>query len=183
MHGLYLEEIVASRMSEKRFIHTKSMAQLAVEIAISNQLDPNKAYVAGMLHDIAKEMDDKKAEKIMKKHFSEYYDMPHPVWHQWLSYYVAKKEFHLHDKEILQAIINHTTASLDMSLLDMCIYVADKFDPSRGFDASVQIATCKNNLLEGFKLSLTDFYTFSKKKNRPIDPIFFEIYKKYVTEE
>jgi len=183
LHGLYLEGIIAPRMSEKRFIHTKSMADLAVEIAKSNGIDPMKAYVAGMLHDVAKEMDDKKAEKIMKKHYAEFYDMPRPVWHQWLSSYVARKEFHVHDKEILQAIINHTTASVNMSLLDMCIYCADKYDRSRGFDSSKEIALCKENLQEGFKQSLKDFYTFSTKKNRPIDPIFFEIYKKYVEED
>ena len=43
-------------MSKKRYIHTVSMAKLAKEIAESNGLDGMKAYVAGMLHDIAKEM-------------------------------------------------------------------------------------------------------------------------------
>lgn len=180
LHGLYLDGIIATRMSEKRFIHTTSMAGLAVEIAQANGLDSLKAYVAGMLHDVAKEMDDKKAEKIMKKHYSEYLKMPRAVWHQWLSAYVAQHEFHIHDQEILQAIIHHTTGSTDMSPLDMCIYVADKYDRSRGFDSSQEIALCKTNLLEGFKQSLLDFYTFSKKKNRPIDPVFFDIYQKYV---
>lgn len=180
MNGLYLNSIVATYMSEKRFIHTKSMAQLAVEIASANDIDPMKAYVAGMLHDVAKEMDPKKAEKIMKKHFSEYIHMPQPVWHQWLSCYVAKKTFHVEDNEILQAITNHTTASTNMTKLDMCIYCADKYDRSRGYDSSKEIELCKKDILEGFKQSLCDFYTFSKKKNRPIDPIFFEIYKVYV---
>lgn len=183
MHGLYLDSIVSNYMSPKRFTHTKSMALLSRDIAKENGLDENKAYVAGMLHDIAKEMDEKRAEKLMKKHYAKHYEMPRAVWHQWLSCYVAKKEFHIHDKEILQAIKNHTTGSLDMSLLDMTIYCADKLDPSRGYDSSSDIALCKQDIVAGFKKSLTDFEIFSKRKNRPIDPIFYEIYKKYVEEQ
>lgn len=183
MNGLYLESIISKYMSKKRFIHTTSMAELAVEIASANGIDPLKAYVAGMLHDVAKEMDMKKAEKIMKKHYPEYIQMPAPVWHQWLSTYVAQKTFHIKDKEILQAITNHTTASTNMSKLDMCIYCADKYDRSRGYDSSKEIELCKKDILEGFKQSLIDFYTFSKKKNRPIDPIFFDIYKVYVEDK
>ena len=183
MNGLYLDGIVSTYMSEKRFIHTKSMAQLAKEIAIANDLDPLKAYVAGMLHDIAKEMDHKKAEKIMNKYYPDYIHYPEVVWHQWLSCYVSKKVFHIKDKEILQAIENHTTASTNMSKLDMCIYCADKYDRSRGYDSSKQIELCKKDIVEGFKESLKDFYLFSQKKKRDIDPIFFEIYKKYVEEK
>lgn len=182
MHGLYLEEIVASMMSEKRFIHTKSMAQLAMEIAQANELDTTKAYVAGMLHDIAKEMDVNEATKLMKNHFPKHLDKPVPVWHQWLSAYLAKKMFHIKDKEIIQAIKHHTTGHPCMSLLDMCIYVADKYDPSRGFDASSKIALCKKDLKVGFVDCLEDFYAFSQAKNRPIDPIFFKVYHKYKEE-
>lgn len=182
MHGLYLDSIVASFMSEKRFQHTKSMASLAVEIAKANNLDENKAYIAGMLHDVAKEMDVNKARKIMQKHYPEHLNKPIPVWHQWLSSYVVQKNFHVHDKEILQAIENHTTANTNMSLLDMCIYVADKYDRNRGFDSEAQIALCKEDLKAGFIASLEDFYQFSKAKNRPIDNVFFEVYNKYKEE-
>lgn len=183
MHGLYLKDIVKSYMSEKRYVHTCSMAQLAVDIAKANQLDPLKAYVAGMLHDIAKEMPAKKAEKLMQKYYPEYINKPQAIWHQWLSAYIAKTIFYLDDKEILQAITNHTTGSSEMSLLDMCIYCADKYDPSRGFDSSQEIALCKKDIREGFKQSLIDFVTFSKQKNREIDPIFNEVYNTYVKED
>ena len=43
------------------------MAHLAKEIALANNLDGRKAYVAGMLHDIAKEMPHDEAVVIMQK--------------------------------------------------------------------------------------------------------------------
>ena len=179
-NGIYLETIVKTKMSKKRYIHTVSMAKIAKEIAESNGLDGMKAYVAGMLHDIAKEMPHDQALTLMKKYFPEYLDKPEPIWHQWLSYLVAKDEYLVDDLEILQAIRHHTTASINMSKLDMCIYEADKYDPSRDYDSSQEIALCKKDVVAGFRACLKDFYDFSNKKGRKIDECFFEIYNKYV---
>ena len=180
INGIYLETIVKTKMSNKRYLHTISMAKLAKEIAKSNGLNETKAYVAGMLHDIAKEMPHDQALSLMKKYFPDYIDKPEAIWHQWLSAYLAKTEYLVDDSEILQAIRHHTTASINMSKLDMCIYEADKYDPSRDFDSSKEIALCKKEVIAGFKLCLKDFYDFSMKKNREIDKCFFEIYNKYV---
>lgn len=178
--GIYLDTIVKTRMSTKRYLHTESMANLAKEIAKCNGLNQNKAYVAGMLHDIAKEMPHNQASALMQEHFPEYINKPEVIWHQWLSAYLAKTEFLIDDTEILQAIRHHTTASLYMSKLDMCIYTADKYDPQRDFDSSQEIALCKKDIEAGFKACLKDFYDFSTQKKRHIDECFFDIYNKYV---
>ena len=52
-------------MKEKRWKHTCSVAQLASEIASANGLNEKQAYIAGMLHDVAKEMEESKAREIM----------------------------------------------------------------------------------------------------------------------
>lgn len=36
--------------------------------------------------------------------------------------------------DVLKAVINHTTANVRMSRLDMVIYIADALDPSREYD-------------------------------------------------
>ena len=48
------------------------------------------------------------------------------------------------------------------------------------YDSSEQITLCKHDIEAGFRNCLTDFYEFSTKKHRPIDPCFFEVYDKYV---
>ena len=68
-NGLYLENFVSRYMSEKRFKHTCSVAKLAREFAVANGIDGKKAYIAGMLHDIAKEMDKKQEDDLMEKYF------------------------------------------------------------------------------------------------------------------
>ena len=67
-------------MSEKRFKHTCSVAKLAREFAVANGIDGKKAYIAGMLHDIAKEMDKKQEDDLMEKYFSKYVDKPRAIY-------------------------------------------------------------------------------------------------------
>ncbi len=179
-NGLYLETMIKDRMKKKRYDHTLSVANLAREIAVCNGIDGKKAYIAGMLHDVAKEMEHKKAKELMKKYYNEYIDKPEAVWHQWLSSYVSEHEFFVNDREILKAIEDHTTASPSISELGMCLYVADKLDPLRGYDSSKDIELCKKDVREGFKASLVSFYEFSLKKGRQIDPCFFDVYNKFV---
>ena len=88
----YLENFVSGYMSEKRFKHTCSVAKLAREFAVANGIDGKKAYIAGMLHDIAKEMDKNKEDDLMEKYFSKYVDKPRAIYHQWLSTYLAQKK-------------------------------------------------------------------------------------------
>ncbi|WP_295289448.1 nicotinate-nucleotide adenylyltransferase [uncultured Catenibacterium sp.] len=182
-NGLYLDTMIKNRMKEKRYKHTLSVASLTRDFCESNGIDPLKGYIAGMMHDVAKEMPHDQAKELMKKYYASHLDQPEPIWHQWLSRYVCENEFLINDEEILKAIEDHTTASTSMSLLGMCLYCADKLDPLRGYDSSEQITLCKHDIEAGFRNCLTDFYEFSTKKHRPIDPCFFEVYDKYVKGE
>lgn len=179
-NGLYLDTMIKPRMKEKRYLHSISVAKLAYEIALSNGLDANKAYIAGIMHDVAKEIPYNQSLKMMKEHFNEFSTKPEYIWHQWLSAYVSENEFLIEDKEILKAIEDHTTASPTISKIGMCLYVADKLDPLRGYDSSEDIALCKKDIVEGFKKSLVSFYEFSTKKGRHIDPCFFDVYNVFV---
>ncbi|WP_249030357.1 nicotinate-nucleotide adenylyltransferase [Tannockella kyphosi] len=180
-NGIYLDTVIASKMSKKRYEHSASMTNIAVKIAENNNVDTTKTYVAAMFHDIAKELDKTEAKKLMKKHYPEYLEKAPVLYHQWLGAYLAKKQYGIKDKEILEAICSHTTGSTTMSKLAKCIYVADKYDPYRGYDSSKEIALCISDIDAGFRQCLIDFYEYSKKENRPIDQSFYEIYKIYVT--
>lgn len=179
-NGLYLETMIKDRMKKKRYLHTLSVASLASEIAKSNHLNEKQAYIAGIMHDVAKEMNHEDAYRLMKEYYPEFIDKPEPVWHQWLSAYVSEHEFLIEDPVILKAIEDHTTASPTISKIGMCLYVADKLDPLRGYDSSKDIELCKRDIVEGFKKSLISFYEFSMKKGRSIDPCFFDVYNVFV---
>lgn len=178
--GLYLETLVKCQMKEKRWKHTCSVAHLAADIAKANQLDSKQAYIAGMFHDIAKEMGHDKSYQIMKEHYPQYIAKPLPIWHQWVSRYVTEYIYLIEDSIILDAIEHHTTGSVHMSAIGKCVYVADKLDPLRGYDSSQQIEICKKDIHEGFRNSLIEFYDFSQSHNREIDECFYEIYNHFI---
>ncbi len=51
-----LEDLVKTNLSEYRYIHTLGVAKLAKELACYHNIDPNKAYMAGLFHDLTKEL-------------------------------------------------------------------------------------------------------------------------------
>ena len=56
MEGEKYIEIIKPLMSEKRFIHSLNVAKEAVKLADKYYADREKAYTAGVLHDIMKEI-------------------------------------------------------------------------------------------------------------------------------
>lgn len=53
---LYVKNFVASRLTEKRYKHSLSVAKLCEEFALNNGYDMHIAYYIGLFHDIAKYM-------------------------------------------------------------------------------------------------------------------------------
>ena len=72
---LYFSGLVAKRMSDERYYHSLSVASLSRLIAIANDVDPLKAFKAGLFHDIGKEVPAAKSLKIMEEHFPKYLDV------------------------------------------------------------------------------------------------------------
>jgi nicotinate-nucleotide adenylyltransferase len=52
---IYSDERIKSHLSHQRYQHSLKVGQMAQELARVHGLDESKAFVAGTLHDIAKE--------------------------------------------------------------------------------------------------------------------------------
>lgn len=147
-NNLYFIPKIRSFIKEKRFNHSVSVASLAYGIAKNGGLArPDKAYIAGLLHDVGKETDP---GEIMVKHYNQYLDMPKFSYHQFVGEYIAKTEFGIEDEDILEAIKYHATGNEKMSILGRIIYAADKIEPTRGFDSSDLIKAMINDIESGF---------------------------------
>lgn len=121
-------------LDHKRFDHTLGVAYTASALAMCYQEDINKALVAGLLHDCAKCMDNEKKLSVCKKHDIPITDIEKQnpfLLHAKVGSHIAKKKFHIHDSDILNAISNHTTGRPGMSLLEKIIYIADYIEPGR----------------------------------------------------
>ena len=166
---LYFVGKIKNYIKETRFIHSLSVARLAYEIAKKHQLDYQKAYIAGVLHDIAKGIDKGEELALMKQFYPDFLDIGAYAYHQFLGEMLAKRDFDVQDEEILAASKYHTTGRKDMCWLEKLIYATDKIDPSRQYDSSELINAIMEDLDSGFLTILKANYDFLKANRKSID--------------
>lgn len=164
-HNLYYMKKVSSFISGHRLAHSLSVAHLASMIAFRNKLlNPGHAYVAGLLHDLGKHLEEEESRKIVAENFPEYADYPAWCLHQFTGAYLAKTEFGILDEDILDAIEFHCTGKMHMPPLTKIIYSADKIDPSRGYDSSKMVEKCLKNYYVGFLAVLKENEKYLEKE-------------------
>ena len=121
-----------NNLNEKRYIHTLGTAECAKELAEKFNLDSEKAYLAGLLHDCAKCFSNEKLLDIIHQHLNveECEMLNYKTLHAPVSAYIAEKEFNVTDKEILSAIRWHTLGRLEMTDFEKIVFIADKIEPN-----------------------------------------------------
>jgi predicted HD superfamily hydrolase involved in NAD metabolism len=129
-------------LAPERIEHSYNVAALATKLACKNNVNVLKAQFAGLLHDCAKHMTDKELigffnryeKKFKYKYFKETSKfLPHFL-HSFAGGIIAKEKFKIKDKDILNAIKNHTQGRGDMSTLEKIIFVADGISDDRKYD-------------------------------------------------
>lgn len=118
-------------LDEERFEHSLGVAETAVEMAEKFNVDKDKAYTAGLLHDCAKCLEKDKQLEIMNSHLDiQECEMINPkTFHAPVGAYLAETKFGVTDKEILSSIRWHTIGKLDMTDFEKVIFIADKIEP------------------------------------------------------
>ena len=130
---------------ERRFKHTLGVAAEAERLAEKYGVDKDKARLAGLLHDCAKNLDEKSGEEfsaICTKYgvtLDGLAKKERALVHAFLGAAVAYKDYGVDDHEILEAIYYHTTARANMTPLEKIIYIADMTEPNRELEQSKEI--------------------------------------------
>ncbi len=150
-HHLYFARELSMMLDEHRYNHSLRVAKLAYQIAISNKLeDPEKYYIAGLLHDCGKLFDEDTEILMMQNGFEEYCDLPEFSYHQFIGSFFAQMVFGVSDQEIIDAIEFHATGKANMNSVGKVVYAADKIEPGRNYDSSSYIEDCLNDYEMGF---------------------------------
>lgn len=130
-----LLEQVRAQMHEKRYLHTLGVADSARKLALRYGADPDKAELAGYVHDYCKCWPIPKLHAYLLR-----YDLPQDIiegekelWHAFVGANVIQTEIEITDPEIIQAVRYHTTGRVGMSLLEKVVCVADYIEPQRAF--------------------------------------------------
>lgn len=129
-----MQKKLAKYLDENRYEHTLGVMFTCASLAMVHGYDLKNAQVAGLLHDSAKCIPNKKKLKICAEHHIPVSDFEkeHPfLLHAKLGAYIAKAKYNVTDKEILSAITYHTTGKPDMTMLEKIVYIADYIEPAR----------------------------------------------------
>ncbi len=129
-----MKEKLNKRLTDHRYIHSLGVVETAVKMALTFGVDEKKAQVAALLHDCAKQIPYDEQLKLCYEYgieTDEIKEKQKGLLHADLGAYLAKVEFGISDKEILDAIKYHTLARENMSDLEKILYLADIIEPNR----------------------------------------------------
>ncbi|MDD5017475.1 MAG: bis(5'-nucleosyl)-tetraphosphatase (symmetrical) YqeK [Eubacteriales bacterium] len=131
-----LIKFLKKHIDHKRIKHSVNTAREAVMLAKRYGVDEQKAYIAGMTHDVAKGKCRFGLNKLAKEYnvIIDEFEISNPeLTHGKLGAEIVSRQLGIRDKEILSAIRWHTTGRADMSMLEKIIYIADIIEPGRKF--------------------------------------------------
>lgn len=140
--GLYLcgmpihwvKDRLRSTLKPSRYEHTLGVAETAERLAPRYDVDPKRAYLAGLLHDCAKWMSYEDMVELVRGNVSDVTEdelANEPVLHAPAGMLVAQRDYGVRDPEILSAIRKHAVGSGGMTALEKLIYTADFVEPNR----------------------------------------------------
>ena len=131
------KQILKERLTPKRYNHSLCVADEAVRLAKKYGGDIEKAYLAGLLHDITKNASEQEHLNI----FNEFGIMLNDIeknaeklWHAISGSAFIEHKLGITDKEIITAVRYHTTARAGMSQLEKLLYLADFTSADRDYD-------------------------------------------------
>ena len=161
-------------LSKKRYNHSVNVAGAALELARKYGGDADKAYIAGLLHDCAKELDiSKQLELSLKSNLDvcEIEKKSTPLYHAIAGSELVKTEFDITDKEIIHAIRYHTVACKDMPKLSQIVYLADLISDDRDYKDVKKMRkyadqSLERAMYEALKFSISD--SVSKGNSIPV---------------
>lgn len=173
-------------LKPNRYEHTVGVAYTAANMAMRYGEDMKRAFLAGILHDNAKNVSDddlltfcydhgievRKAEETSKY-----------LLHAKVGAYHVTHTFHIDDEEVASAVFYHTTGKPAMTLLEKIIFTADYIEPNRrqipGLHEIRSIVYKDLDRAVYLILHNTLAYLRSQKDDANIDPLTIETYEYY----
>ncbi|MBQ2753068.1 MAG: bis(5'-nucleosyl)-tetraphosphatase (symmetrical) YqeK [Firmicutes bacterium] len=179
-----IEQRLQSVLSIERYIHTLGVVKTAKKLAVKYGADVEKAALAALLHDCAKDYPEDMKRRFAKEYHvtvDEYMDKKIDLVHSFLGAEVARREFGVEDEEILDAIRYHTTGKAKMSLLAKIVFTADFIEPNRKKIENLEMIreVSFEDLDKAVKLILINTIEFVKDSGKVLHPLSLEALEYY----
>lgn len=170
-------------LKNRRFQHVLRVEKTAIELAAQYGVDIEKASIAGLCHDYAKQRPDEDfIAEIKKKGLNPLLlDYGNAIWHGVVGAELIKDELGIWDEDILNAVRHHTTGAPVMTKLEQVIYMADYIEPGRDFAGvkKVRVITAAN-LQAGVAYQTKHTLAYLIENGKPVYPKTIDTYNAWV---
>lgn len=179
--------IIRSRLSDYRFHHSLCVAQEAKRLAERYGADADKAYTAGILHDIMKDTPKEAQQQIFADYAVALDDVEKrstTLWHARSGEVFLRHVLGVTDEEILSAVRYHTTGRAGMSLLEQVLFTADFTSADRNYpDVSVMREYANQSLTKAIRYGVEYTIRDLIEQGRPVHPDTLAVYNEIVLSE
>lgn len=184
MNATDYRQIIKPLLSEKRYYHSLCVSEMAVKLAKKYCADVKKAEVAGILHDIMKDISPDEQLKMMTRYdivLSDVERTAQKLWHAMLGAAYIEDKLGITDQEILNAVRYHTTGRANMTTLEKVLYIADFISADRDYDGvegmrKAAEISLEQAMVEGMTFSILDL----AQRYKPIHPDTVAAYNQVV---
>ncbi|MCL2801069.1 MAG: nicotinate (nicotinamide) nucleotide adenylyltransferase [Treponema sp.] len=165
-----VEAAARETLTIERFLHSRNTALHAYDMCSRFGLDPAAGYLAGIAHDLAKQLDNKQILKIIKSEripVSSLEKNKPNLLHGKAAAVLLRDRFSIHNEDVLEAVACHTSGNEKMGALAKVIYIADKTESSRNIDPALRIM-CREADLDSILFAVLE-KTIMKLKAKELD--------------
>lgn len=161
-------------LTKERYEHSVRVAETASRLCKKYGLDASRGYLAGIAHDMCKDMSDEKIAALARedgKAITALEAQKPSLLHGRAAALMLRRDFGVTDKDILQAVAVHTFGEAGMCSLSKVVYAADKIEPGRP-----QVTKAYTDFLDRLSLDelvekvLVDGIAYLKKKGYAVAP-------------
>ena len=176
--------LIRSKLTADRFNHSLNVADSAKELALSYGADADKAYTAGLLHDVMKNASEEEQLGVLSEAGIELMPVEREnkkLWHAIAGAAYVKFVMGIDDRDIIRAVRYHTTGRSGMSLLERIVYLADYISADRNYNGVEDMRRlCKSDSDEAILYALTFGIPDLVSKGRVIHPDSIDLYNEVI---
>ncbi|MCR5640592.1 MAG: nicotinate (nicotinamide) nucleotide adenylyltransferase [Lachnospiraceae bacterium] len=181
-----IQKDLKAQLKHSRYEHTLGVTYTACALAMRYNYPLTEARFAGLLHDWGKFLSDEEQLHFCRKHHipvTEAEEKAPYLLHAKIGAYVAEHTYNITSKDVLHAILVHTTGCPNMNLLDKILFTADYIEPNRKEAPRLEDirAMAFADLDMAVLMILEDSIAYIEQSNRPMDPTTLETYEYYKT--
>lgn len=128
---------IKEKISQKRFNHILGVVETAKMLANLYNEDIEKAMIASILHDNAREYTQDEMERLYTYYGYEFegnQEKDPALLHSRVGAILTRATYGIDDIYIINAVRYHTTGRRNMTMLEKIVFIADYIEPSRSFE-------------------------------------------------